>query len=156
MKFDHSISGKQKIAVTYSDQVRPRAPEQSWLGNDGGVLEGYRDQHLHSYMGRINHDYIFRPNLLNHFTFGMDRYHNPTKTISIGDNWDQNLGITGFPWDDGSFPVVDFSGGTARRSTGRLDGVDHRQWTLFLHREPDLDSRTPHGQVRSGSLPGAQ
>ena len=64
-------------------------------------------------MGRINHDYIFRPNLLSHFTFGFDRYHNPTKTQTIGADWDSKLGITGFPWDDGSFPVVDFSGGTA-------------------------------------------
>ena len=157
MKFDHSLSGKQKISVTYSDQIRPRLLNNRGWGETSPVLEGYRDQNLHSYMGRINHDYIFRPKLLSHFTFGFDRYHNPTKTQSIGADWNQKLGITGFPWDDGSFPVVDFSGGTA--SPLGLAGstrLHHRQRTLLVQREPDLDSRTSHRQVRRRSLPRAQ
>ena len=113
MKFDHSVSTKQKIAVTFSNQIRPRLLNSQGWGQTAPVLEGFRNQHLHSQMGRINHDYIFRPNLLSHFTFGHDRYFNPTKTASIGSNWDQQLGLKGFPYDDGSFPVVSFSGGTA-------------------------------------------
>lgn len=113
MKFDHSLSDKQKVSVTYSNQIRPRLLNNQGWGDASPVLEGYKEQHLHSQMGRINHDYIVRPNLLSHFTFGFDRYFNPTKTQTIGANWDRKLGLTGFPWDDGSFPVIAFSGGTA-------------------------------------------
>jgi hypothetical protein len=113
IKFDHSLSDKQKVAVTYSDQRRPRQLNYQGWGQTAPVLEGFRDQQQHDQMGRINHDYILRPNLLSHLTIGLDRYFNPTKSETIGANWDKKLGLTGFPWDDGSFPVISFGGGTA-------------------------------------------
>jgi len=113
IKVDHSVSDRQKMSVTYSDQRRPRLLNNQGWGQTAPVLEGFKEQQQHDQMARVNYDYILRPNLLSHFTVGFDRYFNPTKTETIGANWDQKLGLTGFPWDDGSFPVISFSGGTA-------------------------------------------
>ncbi len=113
IKGDHSVSVKQKISVTYSDQSRPRLIAGRGWGRDT-PLEGFQDQHIDTRTGRLNHDYIFRPDLLSHFTFGIDRYKNPAVTNTIGQGWSEKLGIRGLPWDAGAFPFVSFAGGTAR------------------------------------------
>jgi Carboxypeptidase regulatory-like domain/TonB dependent receptor-like, beta-barrel len=112
VKFDHSISQKQKFTVTYSDQSRPRLIAGRGWGFDT-PLEGFQNQHIDTRTGRFNHDYVFGPNLLNHFTFGFDRYRNPAVTDTIGQGWNERLGIRGLPWDAGAFPFVSFAGGTA-------------------------------------------
>jgi hypothetical protein len=122
-KVDHSVSTKQKISVTYSNQWRPRLiHSRGWgftaktvpgLPNEPDVLEGFQDQTVTSQTWRANHDYIFSPRVLNHLTLGVDRYVNPYFNTSVGKGWNQALGITGMPEDLGAFPQINFSGGTA-------------------------------------------
>jgi hypothetical protein len=113
IKLDHNVSEKQKMTVTYSDQTRPRLIAGRGWGLDT-PLEGFQDQHIDTHTGRFNHDYIFAPTLLSHFTFGVDRYRNPAVTNTIGQGWNEKLGIRGLPWDAGAFPSVSFTGGSAR------------------------------------------
>jgi hypothetical protein len=121
-KVDHSVSSKQKIAVTYQNEWRPRlinnsgwgftAKTVSGLPDEPDVLEGFQLQTVTSQMWRINHDYIFKPTLLNHFTAGVDRYVNPYTNTSVGKGWNDALGIKGLPNDLGAFPQISFTGGT--------------------------------------------
>src|SRR6185503_18307309 len=76
-------------------------------------LEGSQSpKMIHDRTGRINHDWIIRPNLLNHFTIGIDRYNNQTQQVSQFQDWNTKLGIRDITWDQGAFPVIGFSGGT--------------------------------------------
>ncbi len=121
-KLDHSISTKQKIALTYQNEWRPRlinnsgwgstANTVSGLPNEPDVLEGFQLQTVTSQTWRLNHDYTAGANLLNHITVGVDRYTNPYNNTSVGKGWDKALGITGMPNDLGAFPQISFSGGT--------------------------------------------
>jgi hypothetical protein len=121
-KFDHSVSSKQKIAVMYQNQWRPRLINNSGWGmtanvvpdlpSEPDVLEGFQLQTVTSQQWRANHDYIFNARLINHLTIGVDRYVNPFTNTSVGKGWDQALGITGMPQDLGAFPQINFSGGT--------------------------------------------
>ena len=121
-KVDHSVSTKQKIAVTYQNQWRPRLINSTGYGTfanvvsglpaEPDVLEGFQLQTVTSQTWRVNHDYIFSPKVLNHLTLGVDRYVNPFTNTSIGKGWDKALGITGLPNDLGAFPQIGFSGGT--------------------------------------------
>ena len=93
-KLDHSISTKQKIALTYQNQWRPRLINSNGWGNfanvvtglpaEPDVLEGFQLQTVTSQTWRLNHDYIFSPRLLNHLTVGADRYVNPYTNTSVG------------------------------------------------------------------------
>jgi hypothetical protein len=122
-KLDHSISTKQKIALTYQNEWRPRLINNSGWGftanavpglpNEPDVLEGFQLQTVTSQTWRLNHDYVASSTLLNHFTLGVDRYVNPYNNTSAGLGWDKALGITGMPQDLGAFPQISFSGGTA-------------------------------------------
>jgi hypothetical protein len=129
MKFDHSVSDKQKISVTYSHQTRPRQIHSQGWGID--PLEGFQTQTIQVQTGRINHDYIFRPTLLNHFTAGVDRYINPANNSSVGQGWDQKLGILGLPGDLGPFPQISFSGGTAAPLTMGLTNNSYSGQTRY-------------------------
>jgi hypothetical protein len=121
-KLDHSFSTKQKIALTYQNEWRPRLINNSGWGfsantvaglpNEPDVLEGFQLQTVTSQTWRLNHDYIFSPTVLNHLTLGVDRYTNPYNNTSVGKGWDKALGITGMPNDLGAFPQISFSGGT--------------------------------------------
>ena len=122
VKLDHSVSTKQKVSVTYSNQTRPRlinstgygtfAKTVAGLPNEPDVLEGFQLQTVTSQTWRANHDYILNTRVLNHLTMGVDRYVNPYTNTSAGKGWDQALGITGMPQDLGAFPQINFGGGT--------------------------------------------
>jgi hypothetical protein len=126
-KLDHSISTKQKIALTYENEWRPRLiNDNGWgdtansvagLPNEPDVLEGFQLQTVTSQTWRLNHDYTISSTLLNHVTLGVDRYTNPYANTSVGKGWDSALGITGMPNDLGAFPQINFSGGTASSIT---------------------------------------
>jgi len=126
-KLDHSVSTKQKLALTYTNEWRPRLINSNGWGDfansvpglpdEPDVLEGFQLQTVTSQQWRLNHDYIFGPRLLNHFTIGVDRYVNPYTNTSVGKGWDKALGITGLPEDLGAFPQITFGGGTGLSNT---------------------------------------
>ena len=122
LKMDHSISTKQKIQGSWTMQRRPRiiwqAPQgysqaPAWGQPQTNPLDNVFDQQANSWKVRFNHDYIFSPTVLNHFTISADRYYNLGINKTSGQGWNQKLGISGLPADMGEFPAVNFSGGTA-------------------------------------------
>ncbi len=128
--------------MSYSEHYLP------WIiaGRGWGVdnpLEGLQDPKLiHTRTGRINFDSIIRPTLLNHITVAVDRYQNTGYTKTGG--WDQKIGLTGLPYDNGAVPYVLFSGGTAAPLTlsnadyyfqgyTRYSLVENLTWTRGRH-----------------------
>lgn len=122
LKIDHSFSTAHKVSVTYSDQYNPRVIAGRGYGASNPLEGSQSPKYIHDRTGRINYDWIVRPNLLSHFTIGVDRYNNQTRQLTQFEGWDQKLGIQGVIWDQGAFPVVNFSGGTA--SPNGLGGAD--------------------------------
>jgi hypothetical protein len=123
IKIDHSISDKQKLMVSYTHQTRPRllwgnpapglGPQPIWGQAQSNPLDQIYDQQDTSWKIRLSHDYIVSPTVVNHVTIGIDREFNIGPNGTDGQGWDQKLGITGIPADNGAFPALTFSGGTA-------------------------------------------
>jgi hypothetical protein len=126
-KVDHNISTKQKLSVLYTNQVRHRqlqGQSQGWSDRfpwgtypQPNPLDSTIYQIANSWRARVNHDYIFSPVVLNHVTISVDRYMNIGLNGTRGGNWDTKLGVKGFPRDNGSFPALTWSGGTASPMT---------------------------------------
>jgi len=120
IKVDHTLSGKQKLSLMYSKRINHRIIWQGqgrmsmpeWGKEQTNPIDSNLDQLANSWKVRLNHDYIITNALVNHFTFSADNYFNRGANKTVGQGWDQKLGIQGIPADDGSFPQIDFSGGT--------------------------------------------
>jgi hypothetical protein len=120
IKIDHSLSDKQKLSVMYSKRINHRIiwqgvgriPVPKWGETQTNPIDPVLDQLANSWKLRLNHDYIVTNTLMNHFTFSVDNYFNRGANKTVGQGWDQQLGIQGIPADDGSFPAISFSGGT--------------------------------------------
>ena len=67
LKIDHSFSTKHKISITYSDQYNPRVIAGRGYGVDSPLEGSQSPKMIHDRTGRINYDWIMRPNLLNHY-----------------------------------------------------------------------------------------
>ncbi len=144
LKIDHSFSNTHKISVTYSDQYSPRWVAGKGYGMDSELEGASSPKYIHTRIGRINYDWIARPNLLSHFTIGVDRYNNQTAQVTQFQGWNQKLGIQGVRWDQGAFPVVNFGGGTASpngfggpdfstNANGRITFTETLAWTRGRH-----------------------
>jgi Carboxypeptidase regulatory-like domain len=131
-RVDHSISDKEKFYVSYDDEYRPRHIAGIGWGADS-PLEGLQNQPLHSRTARLSFDSILRTTLINHITFGYDYYLNPAFDSTLGQGWDPKLGIQGMPYDIGSFPTVQFSGGTnapINMGLGQSSHLGTARWTF--------------------------
>ncbi len=144
LKIDHSFSNTHKLSITFSDQYNPRVIAGKGYGVDSPLEGSQSPKYIHDRTGRINYDWIIRPNLLSHFTVGVDRYNNQTQQLTQFQGWDQKLGIQGVIWDQGAFPVVNFSGGTASpnglggpdfstNANGRITLTETLAWTRGRH-----------------------
>jgi hypothetical protein len=118
IKVDHSLSDKQKFSVMYSKRINHRIiwevgriPQPVWGEEQTNPIDHTTDQLANSWKLRLNHDYIITNALVNHFTFSADNYFNRGANKTVGQGWDQQLGIQGIPADDGSFPGITFQGG---------------------------------------------
>ncbi|HOQ44598.1 MAG TPA: TonB-dependent receptor [Bryobacteraceae bacterium] len=121
-KVDHNVSTKQKLSVTYMNQIRHRQLQGEnvgwftripWGSEQTNPLDFITFQEANSWKARVNHDYIFSPSVLNHVTVSVDRYVNLGQNATNGGGWLDRLGLTGIPADNGAFPAITFSGGTA-------------------------------------------
>jgi hypothetical protein len=118
IKIDHSISNKQKLQGSYTAQKRPRllwgnpgsglGDVPKWGEEQKNPLDWITDQNANSWKVRINHDYVFAPNLVNHITVSTDRYINQGFNKTRDQNWLTKLALTGIPADNGSFPAISF------------------------------------------------
>lgn len=118
VKLDHSFSDKEKLSVSYTNQIRHRiivgsgfSKSPAWGSVTSNPLDDYYDQLANSWKVRINVDSVITPSLLNHVTLSTDRYINLGPNGTDGQGWDAKLGITGIPADNGAFPAISFNGG---------------------------------------------
>jgi hypothetical protein len=123
-KLDHSFSDKEKLSVSYTNQIRHRtivgsgySAAPSWGSQTKNPLDDYYDQIANSWKVRINVDSVITPALLNHVTLSADRYINIGPNGTNGGDWDAKLGISGMPADNGAFPTISFSGGNQSPTT---------------------------------------
>ena len=154
-KIDHSFSENHKLSVTYSDQYNPRVIAGQGWGVDSPLEGSQSPKFIHDRTGRINYDWIIRPNLLNHFTIGVDRYNNSTQQVSQFQDWNQKLGISGCYLGSGSVPGRELQ----RRyrspaQSGRRRFLDECEWPHHVCRESRLDQGPSQHEVRRDILAG--
>jgi hypothetical protein len=122
LKLDHSMSSKQKLSFTYMNQIRHRQLQGEnvgwtnripWDSVQENPLDFIMFQQANSWKLRLNHDYVITPALLNRVTLSTDRYVNLGLNATRGGDWLQKLNLTGIPADNGMFPAITFTGGTA-------------------------------------------
>ncbi|MEO8594098.1 MAG: TonB-dependent receptor [Candidatus Solibacter sp.] len=110
-RVDHSLSDKEKVSLSFTDEDRPRLIAGIGWGASS-PLEGLQTQPLNAKTARLSLDSTIRPSIINHVTLGYDRYLNPAITNTYGQGWNTKLGIQGVAFDTGTFPAVSFPGGT--------------------------------------------
>jgi len=103
MRIDQNIGAKQKISGSYDYDWRPTG----YVINGAPLDASSTNQRTH-YV-RFGYDYIFKPNLLNHFNAGFSRrYRQEFSGIgSYGGNWPSKIGLKGV--ENTTFPVFDFA-----------------------------------------------
>lgn len=124
IKVDHSPSTKQKLSLMYNKRINHRIiwqgvgriAQPAWGETQTNPIDHVTDQLANSWKLRLNHDYILSNAVVNHFTFSVDNYLNRGANKTVGQGWNKQLGIQGIPADDGSFPAINFQGGTGAPS----------------------------------------
>lgn len=121
-KVDHNLTTSQRLSVMYTSQIRNRilwgnpgsglGPQPQWGGEQTNPLDWVTDQQANSWKVRVNHDHVLSSRLINHVTLSVDGYTNRGMNKTVGQGWNDRLGITGIPADNGGFPAITFSGGT--------------------------------------------
>ena len=143
-KVDHNLTTAQRLSVMYTAQIRHRVIWSNGMGPDAevGRAAGQPDrQHIRSDRQQLEGPGQSRlrrstRNLINHVTFSLDRYINrgaeQDRAARAGIN---TLGISGIPDDDGAFPSINYSGGTASPANlGRAYDEDWQRLRLGRQR----------------------
>ncbi len=107
IKIDHAFSDRNRLNGLYSWQ------RQSTLNQTGlpGPLASGLITNEKPDITRLNHDYIFSPNVFNHVTFGLSRYQSLFNQLPDHlQDWPTKLGLTGVATNGSqSFPIVAFA-----------------------------------------------
>ena len=121
IRIDQNIGARQKISGSYDYDWRPTG----YVINGAPLDASSTNQRTH-YV-RFGYDYIFRPNLLNHFNAGFSRrYRQEFSGIgSYGGNWPSKLGLKGVL--DTTFPNFNYNypSGAAMPSDGANQFYDN-------------------------------
>lgn len=121
IRIDQNIGAKQKISGSYDYDWRPTG----YVISGSPLAASSTNQRTH-YV-RLGYDYIFKPNLLNHFNAGFSRrYREEFSGIgSYGGNWPSKLGLKGVM--DTTFPNIsyDYPDGAAMPSDGASQFYDN-------------------------------
>jgi hypothetical protein len=114
IRFDQNIGAKQKISGSYDYDWRPTG----YVINGAPLDASSTNQRTH-YV-RFGYDYIFKPNLLNHFNAGFSRrYRQEFSGIgSYGGDWPDKIGLKGVM--NTTFPQISYNypDGAAMPSNG--------------------------------------
>ena len=103
IRIDQNIGTRQKLAASYDHDNRPNTVYYA-----DSPLETSATNQWTNY-ARLGYDFMFKPNLLNHFNFGFSRrYRQEFSGIgSYGGNWPSKLGLKGVM--DTTFPRVSYN-----------------------------------------------
>lgn len=131
VKLDHAFSDRNRISGFINRQERNLFVEGPLPGAlSAGMVDYQKPQNY-----RINHDYTFRPNLLNHITFGFTRQQQFFDNPLQGGGWPQKLGLKGVEeGPSNSFPVVTFTNGftSFANTNGPKTRGSQINWTTHL------------------------
>jgi hypothetical protein len=105
LKVDHQFTESNRMSVYFYRDILE--------GQDPVLLPGptspNRASGSRNVWGRVTHDYIFSPSLLNHLTLGYTRFLTSIENYSVDQNWPTQLGLTGVnTGPDNYFPCIDF------------------------------------------------
>ncbi|HET8549478.1 MAG TPA: TonB-dependent receptor [Bryobacteraceae bacterium] len=132
IKGDYVFSEKNRMNFFYSLW---RSPAQANFGAQGVPSSGWANEQKIQYY-RVNHDYVFRPNLLNHLILGLNKRHiieNPDNMNMIPEEWRIATAVRGTV--AGTKP-----GKSSRYNTGIVDfgthvDTDSRQRTTTIYEQ---------------------
>lgn len=144
LKIDHNLTAAQRLSVTTTRQIRQRVlwgnpgsglgDVPSWGDEQTNPLDWITDQKANSWKVRVNHDYVINSRMINHVTLALDQYVNRGQNKTVGQGWSERLGLRGLPADNGVFPAITFSGGTAAPvNFGRAYDEDWDDFALTLN-----------------------
>ncbi|MBV9927348.1 MAG: TonB-dependent receptor [Acidobacteria bacterium] len=111
-KLDFNLSDRQHLTTSYSTRSNDR------IATSAGrfprfplpfIAQDVWSQEFKSYFARIQHDYTFSPNLLNHFNLGFNRFDVRNRNTSEGFNT-SSLGLPANASQNIAFPRVGFPG----------------------------------------------
>jgi hypothetical protein len=140
IKPDFIVSDRQKITLSYSYRHNTR------IAQDGGAppprfplpftSQGVFEQDFRSHLVRLQHDYSFSPNFLNHLNLGFTRFDVANANTTAGFNT-STLGIPFGATQNAAFPRLDFPGYGEPASTADPRGYQNIGSTFFTDRIRD-------------------
>ena len=103
IRIDQNLGAKQKISGSYDYDWRPNTNYTAGIPLDTSATN------QRSHYVRFGYDYIFRPDLLNHFNAGFSRRYREefSGEGSFGGNWPQKLGLKGV--SQTTFPQINWN-----------------------------------------------
>ena len=104
IRIDQNIGAKQKIDASYDYDWRPNT-----VYDAGEPLDTQRDSHQRTRSVRLGYDYVFSPNVLNHFNAGFSRRYRQefSGEGSYGGDWPSKLGLKGV--ENTTFPQISWN-----------------------------------------------
>jgi hypothetical protein len=107
IKIDHAFTDSNRISgYFYRDINEILDPELV-----PGPTSPNRKSGSRKIWGRISHDYVFSPSMLNHLNVGYTRFVTSIESYSLNQGWPTKLGLTGVnAGPDNGFPCIEFPG----------------------------------------------
>jgi hypothetical protein len=107
-RIDENLTAKHKLFFSYSS--REQTHLQSTPSLPFPIDPGNYDNHYFTHYTRLGWDFLASPELLNHFTIGLNRVWTASQSLSLnGNDWAKVLGISGVSGQ--TFPQFSFSNG---------------------------------------------
>ena len=108
-KIDAILSQNSRLAVSFAYRNNTRIAGGSPRFPDPIIAEGRWNQFFKSQFYRVQHDYTFGPNVLNHFNAGFNRYDVANRNTTEGFS-SQSLGFPAGATQDKAFPLIGIPG----------------------------------------------
>ncbi|MFL6285191.1 MAG: carboxypeptidase regulatory-like domain-containing protein [Pyrinomonadaceae bacterium] len=149
-KIDTILSDRQRLTFSFAYRNNTRVAGGAPRFPDPVIAFGRWNQFFKSQFYRLQHDYTFGPNLLNHFNAGFNRYDVANRNTTEGFNT-QSLGFPAGATQNKAFPEIDFPGygdpadpnGNVRAYQGigstffsdrlRDNGLEFSDFMTFIH-----------------------
>jgi hypothetical protein len=149
-KIDTILSDRQRLTFSFAYRNNTRVAGGAPRFPDPVIAFGRWNQFFKSQFYRLQHDYTFGPNLLNHFNAGFNRYDVANRNPTEGFNT-QSLGFPAGATQNKAFPEIDFPGygdpadpnGNVRAYQGigstffsdrlRDNGLEFSDFMTFIH-----------------------
>jgi hypothetical protein len=109
-KIDAILSENQRLTFSFAYRNNTRIAGGAPRFPDPIVALGRWQQFFKSQFYRVQHDFTFGPNLLNHFNAGFNRYDVANHNTTEGVFQSQSLGLPPGSTQNKSFPTIDFPG----------------------------------------------